>query len=44
MIAENEATINQLNHMINSDMDFDNLFSCHYLPVRFGRHSDCKSG
>ena len=37
MIAENEATINQLNHMINSDMDFDNLFSCHYLQVRFGR-------
>ena len=37
MIDENEATIAQLNHMINSDVDFDNLFDCHYLQVRFGR-------
>ncbi len=36
MIDENEVTINQLKYMINSDMDFDNLFSCHYLQVRFG--------
>ena len=37
MIEENEATISQLEHMINSDIDFDNLFGCQYLEVRFGR-------
>lgn len=37
MIEENEATISQLSHMINAEVDFDTLFSCHYLQVRFGR-------
>lgn len=37
MFVENEATIDQLEHMINSDMDFDHLFGCHYIEVRFGR-------
>lgn len=37
MVDENEATISQLEHMINSDIDFDRLFGCHYLQVRFGR-------
>ena len=37
MITENEATITQLEHMINSDLDFDQLFACKYLKVRVGR-------
>lgn len=37
MITENESTISQLQHMINSDLDFDKLFSCKYLQVRVGR-------
>ena len=37
MIEENELTISQLEHMINAEVDFDTLFSCHYLQVRFGR-------
>ena len=37
MITENEATITQLEHMINSDLDFDKLFACKYLKVRVGR-------
>lgn len=37
MVAENEATITQLEHMIDSDLNFDKLFSCHYLQIRFGR-------
>ncbi len=37
MLVENEATISQLQHLINSDMDFDHLFGCHYLQVKFGR-------
>lgn len=37
MIQENEDTISQLEHMINSDLNFDHLFSCHYLQVRFGK-------
>jgi len=37
MFLENEATISQLEHMINSDMDFDHFFACRYLQVRFGR-------
>ncbi|MFR7592833.1 MAG: V-type ATP synthase subunit I [Longibaculum sp.] len=37
MIDENEATISQLEHMIDADLDFDSLFSCKYLQVRFGR-------
>jgi V/A-type H+-transporting ATPase subunit I len=36
MIKENEETIIQLEHMINSDMDFDTLLGCKYLKVRFG--------
>lgn len=36
MINENEEIITQLEHMINSDMNFDTLFSCKYLQVRFG--------
>lgn len=37
MIVENEATITQLEHMIDSDLDFDKLFACKYLQVRVGR-------
>lgn len=37
MIEENEGTIAQLEHMIDADIDFDRLFSCKYLQVRFGR-------
>lgn len=37
MITENEATISQLEHMINAEVDFDQLFNCKYLQVRFGR-------
>ncbi len=37
MKHENEATISQLEHMINSGLDFDRLFACHYLQIRFGR-------
>lgn len=54
MIVENEATISQLEHLINAivenkekisqydnsidtEIDFDHLFACHYLKVRFGR-------
>ena len=33
MIEENEGTISQLEHMINAEVDFDTLFSCHYLQV-----------
>lgn len=36
MISENEDTIKQLEHMNNSDIDFDKLFSCKYLQIRFG--------
>ena len=37
MIQENEATISQLEHMIDANIDFDRLFSCKYLQIRFGR-------
>ena len=37
MINENEAAISQLEHMINSEMDFDHFLACKYLKVRFGR-------
>lgn len=37
MIEENEGTISQLEHMIDADLDFDRLFSCKYLQIRFGR-------
>lgn len=37
MIEENEATISQLEHMIDAKLDFDRLFSCKYLQIRFGR-------
>ncbi|MEG0276884.1 MAG: V-type ATPase 116kDa subunit family protein [Coprobacillus sp.] len=37
MIQENEDIISQLEHMLNSDLNFDHLFSCHYLQVRFGK-------
>ena len=33
MIEENEGTISQLEHMINAEVDFDTLFSCHYLQT-----------
>ncbi len=36
MINENEGTIKQLEHMINSGFNFDDLFACKYLQVRFG--------
>ncbi len=37
MIEENQDTIAQLGHMINDDVDFDQLFNCHYLQIRYGR-------
>ena len=37
MVDENEATIVQLEYMIDTDIDFDKLFGCKYLQVRFGR-------
>lgn len=36
MVAENEDGIVHLNHMINSDLNFDRIFACKYLKVRFG--------
>ncbi|MCI9049405.1 MAG: V-type ATP synthase subunit I [Coprobacillus sp.] len=37
MLTENEAAITQLEHMIDSDLDFDKLVACKYLKVRVGR-------
>ena len=37
MISENEALISQLEYLNESDLDFDKLFSCQYLKIRFGR-------
>lgn len=37
MIKENEDTIQQLGYMIDSDINYDRLFSCHYLKPRFGK-------
>lgn len=37
MIEENQDAIVQLNHVAGMDVDFDDLFSCKYLQVRFGR-------
>ena len=37
VITENEETIIQLHHAINLDVSFDDLFSCKYLQIRFGK-------
>lgn len=37
MIVENQEAIIQLNHVADIDVDFDDLFSCKYLQVRFGK-------
>ncbi len=37
MIKENDSILAQLKHMANADFDFDHLFGCRYLQVRFGR-------
>lgn len=45
MIAENDDAIKQLNHVEGSNINFDELFSCKYLVIRFGKlpiHSESK--
>ncbi|MDD8049383.1 MAG: V-type ATPase 116kDa subunit family protein [Thomasclavelia sp.] len=37
MIKENEEAIIQLKHVANLDVNFDDLFSCKYLQIRFGK-------
>lgn len=37
MIIENQEAIIQLQHVADIDVDFDDLFSCKYLQVRFGK-------
>lgn len=37
MIVENQEAIIQLRHVADIDVDFDDLFSCKYLQVRFGK-------
>ena len=36
VIEENEAAMVQLQHVAGINVDFDDLFSCKYLQVRFG--------
>lgn len=36
VIEENEAAMVQLQHVAGMNVDFDDLFSCKYLQVRFG--------
>ena len=45
MIAENDDAITQLNHVEGSNINFDDLFNCQYLVIRFGKlpiHSENK--
>lgn len=45
MIVENDDAITQLNHVEGSNINFDELFSCQYLVIRFGKlpiHSEDK--
>ena len=37
MVVENQEAIIQLHHVADIDVDFDDLFSCKYLQVRFGK-------
>ncbi|MFV0393250.1 MAG: V-type ATP synthase subunit I, partial [Coprobacillaceae bacterium] len=37
IIRENEETIIQLQNVVDSDINFDDLFSCKYLQIRFGK-------
>ena len=37
VIEENKDAMKQLEHVANMDVSFDDLFSCKYLQVRFGR-------
>ncbi|RHS92645.1 V-type ATP synthase subunit I [Erysipelatoclostridium sp. AM42-17] len=37
MIKENDDAIVQLRHVAGLDVNFDDLFSCQYLQVRFGK-------
>lgn len=37
MIVENEEAIVQLNHVDGLDVDFDDIFNCRYIQVRFGK-------
>lgn len=37
MVNENQEAIIQLQHVADIDVDFDDLFSCKYLQVRFGK-------
>lgn len=37
MIVENQEAVIQLRHVADIDVDFDDLFSCKYLQVRFGK-------
>ena len=37
MIKENEEAIIQLKHVAGLDVNFDDIFSCKYLQVRFGK-------
>lgn len=37
MIKENEDAITQLKHVAGLDVNFDDLFGCQYLRIRFGK-------
>ncbi len=37
VIKENDEAIIQLQHVVDSDINFDDLFSCKYLQIRFGK-------
>lgn len=37
MIKENDDAITQLNHVEGSNINFDELFNCKYLQIRFGK-------
>lgn len=45
MISENDDAITQLKHVEGSNINFDDLFSCQYLVIRFGKlpvHNESK--
>ena len=45
MISENDDAIIQLNHVEGSNINFDELFNCKYLQIRFGKlpiHNESK--
>ncbi|HIX82786.1 MAG TPA: V-type ATP synthase subunit I [Candidatus Erysipelatoclostridium merdavium] len=37
MIVENQEAVIQLKHVAGIDVDFDDLFNCAYLKIRFGK-------